>query len=473
MSLRLGPSTSVSLAGAAGAEAPYPCSFPRCGAFHGSDSGFCQRHWARGACRNLCRSLREAKELLELGLLVLVQAAVEIESRALLVMLVLSVLPVACYSLAEATGRPALTVVFFLACFALAGLSVARTTSRLNRMQDTARQLAAGVEAVCCQSLRAVSADGASGGMSTLFGDVEVSRREELQPGGLSLAQHFAEAHERLPIFREELCVPLERFLQESSGASGLCESLAPKLKPLSQARAALAQLGDGRRLVDVLYCDVTFEDLRSMASAWHFLKARADSEPERGRPRRTTIRCVHDGLASAETGRRCAEILVDIDGYLATLRFLQASLARLEAQLDGVHGLADRLGLLAASAPRALRERQASRSGCFRFLMSAALAMLRASSLAVSAYLACQYLVRYSYSPWLLRSLPPVMQDALVVNASVSASESEVQESPEESEGHVIWWQGLVYAAPYAVLSLVLLCDLTVSYTHLRAHET
>ena len=44
---------------------------------------------------------------------------------------------------------------------------------------------------------------------------------------------------------------------------------------------------------------------------------------------------------------RKCCEVVISIEGYLATVMFLEATLARLEARLGSMCKLAESMGLL------------------------------------------------------------------------------------------------------------------------------
>ena len=66
------------------------------------------------------------------------------------------------------------------------------------------------------------------------------------------------------------------------------------------------------------------------MLSAWCFLKTRAEHDELRD----IEIVRTHDSFASAQAGVRCAEMVVKINHYLATIRFREASLTKLENQV-------------------------------------------------------------------------------------------------------------------------------------------
>ena len=83
---------------------PFPCSHPSCHSFHSSESGYCERHRWSGLGRRICVAGNSWRQNVELSVLILAQAVAEVESRFLLVLLVLSLLPVASYSFSQSAG---------------------------------------------------------------------------------------------------------------------------------------------------------------------------------------------------------------------------------------------------------------------------------------------------------------------------------------------------------------------------------
>ena len=83
---------------------PFPCSHPSCHSFHSSESGYCERHRWSGLFKRICVAGNAWRQNLELSVLILAQAVAEVESRFLLVLLVLGLLPVASYSFSQSTG---------------------------------------------------------------------------------------------------------------------------------------------------------------------------------------------------------------------------------------------------------------------------------------------------------------------------------------------------------------------------------
>ena len=87
---------------------PFPCSHLSCHSFHCSESGYCERHHWSGLFKRICVAGNAWRQNVELSVLILAQAVAEVESRFLLVLLVLSLLPVASYSFSQSTGQECL-----------------------------------------------------------------------------------------------------------------------------------------------------------------------------------------------------------------------------------------------------------------------------------------------------------------------------------------------------------------------------
>ena len=159
------------------------------------------------------------------------------------------------------------------------------------------------------------------------------------------------------------------------------------------------------------------------MLSAWCFLKTRAEHDELR----EIEIVRTRDSFASVHAGVRCAEMVVKINHYLATIRFREASLTKLENQVDDVHHLAEQVGLLAGSLqvdPLLVSGRPAQQSR----LVVGVVALLRISSLLAAVYLGGQYFVRYS-PPFIRSKLPQLIRDAFALKQTVEPSDGR---SPE-----------------------------------------
>ena len=285
---------------------PFPCGHAGCSSFHALESGYCKKHHWFGTLKRMRLALKTQRQHLELVLLILTQAVAEVESQYLLLMILLSLFPVACYCLSQSTGVSA--ALCLLVLLSLSVISIAYTTARLNRMQELSKELEVQTEALYAKNLWM--------DMSTLFGDQMMMREDIVQPyakRSKSLKEHFLQARKQLDKFRRDICIPLYAFLEEQGYNSR--QSLQPKLKPLPLLQEAVARIGDPNRIVDLLHCDIAFDDFNSMSHAWHFLKTRMNETSG------IEIVCAQDFFAVSQTGLRCAEMVVAVDNYFATIR--------------------------------------------------------------------------------------------------------------------------------------------------------
>ena len=349
---------------------PFPCSRPLCNSFHSSESGYCEKHRWSGLFKRICVVGNAWRQNVELSVLILAQAVAEVESRFLLVLLVLSLLPVASYSFSQSTGVSGTLIVLIVLSIAI--VSVVYTTARLNQMQALSKKLEVESEALYAKNLQ--------NDMSRLFGDW--GRADFAQPHITSLTEHFLEAKKHLDDFDKHLCLPLREFLEEQPGSISR-QDLRPVLMTLPMAQESFVREGEPSRILDLLYCDVLFDDWERMLSAWCFLKTRAEHDELR----EIKIVRTRDSFASVQAGVRCAEMVVKINHYLATIRFREASLTKLENQVDDVHHLAEQVGLLAGSLqvdPLLMSGRPSQQSR----LVVVVVAFLRISSLLAAVYL-------------------------------------------------------------------------------------
>ena len=426
---------------------PFPCSHPSCHSFHFSESGYCERHRWSGLFKRICVVGTAWRQNVELSVLILAQAVAEVESRFLLVLLVLSLLPVASYSFSQSTGVSGTLI--FLIVISIAIVSIFYTTSRLNRMQTLSRRLEVESEALYAKNLQ--------NDMSRLFGDWG---RADIAQHITSLTEHFVEARKRLDDFDKNLCLPLREFLEEQPGSISR-QDLRPVLMTLPMAQEAVVREGEPSRILDLLYCDVLFGDWEIMLSAWCFLQTRAEYDELR----EIKIVRTRDSFASVHAGVRCAEMVVKINHYLATIRFREASLTKLENQVDDVHHLAEQVGLLAGSLqvdPLLMSGRPAQQSR----LVVVVVALLRISSLLAATYLGGQYFVRYS-PPFIGSNLPQLIRDAFALKQTVEPSDGRLPEAAAADSGG--WLEesllpllpSIVFSLPYLALIIVLLSDL------------
>ena len=430
------------------ANKPFPCSHPSCHSFHSSESGYCEKHRWSGLFKRICVVGNAWRQNVELSVLILAQAVAEVESRFLLVLLVLSLLPVASYSFSESTGVSGTLI--FLIGISTAIVSIFYTTARLNQMQALSKKLEVEAEALYAKHLQ--------NDMSRLFGDW--GRDDIAQPQVTSLTEHFIEARNHLDDFDKNLCLPLREFLEEQPGSISR-QDLRPVLMTVPVAQEAVVREGEPSRILDLLYCDVIFDDWERMLSAWCFLKTRAEHDELR----EIKIVRTRDSFASVQAGVRCAEMVVKINHYLATIRFRETSLTKLESQVDGVHHLAEQVGLVAGSLqvdPLLMSGRPAQQSR----LVVAVVALLRISSLLAATYLGGQYFVRYS-PPFIRSKLPKLIRDAFALKQTVEPSDGRLPEVTTSDSGG--WLEeslsqllpSIVFSLPYLALMIVLLSDL------------
>ena len=429
---------------------PYPCSHPSCNSFHSSESGFCEKHRWSGLFKRICAVGNAWRQNVELGVLILAQAAADVESQFLLVLLVLSLLPVASYSFSQSTGVSGTLI--FLIVISIAIVSIVYTTARLNRMQALSKKLEVEAETLYAKHLQ--------NDMSRLFGDW--GRDDIAQPHFGSLMEHFIEARKHLDDFDKNLCLPLREFLEEQPGAISR-QDLRPVLMTLSMAQEAVVREGGWDKILDLLYCDVLFDDWEKMLNAWCFLKTRAKYHELR----EIEIVRTRDSFASAQAGVRCAEMVVKINHYLATIRFRETSLTELESQVDDVHLLAEQVGLVAGSLqvdPLLMSWRPVQQSR----LVVAVVALLRISSLLAAAYLGGQYFVRYS-PPFIRSNLPQLILDALALKQTAEQpSDGRLPDGVATSDSGG-WLEeillqllpSILCSLPYLALMIVLLSDL------------
>ena len=426
---------------------PFPCSHPSCHSFHCSESGYCERHHWVGLGKRICVAVNGWRQNVELSVLILAQAVAEVESRFLLVLLVLSLVPVASYAFSQSTGVSGTLI--FLIVISIAIVSIVYTTARLNRMHTLSRKLEVESEALYAKNLQ--------NDMSRLFGDW--GRDDIAQPQVTSLTEHFIEARNHLDDFDKNLCLPLREFLEEQPGSISR-QDLRPVPMTVPVAQEAVVREGEPSRILDLLYCDVIFDDWERMLSAWCFLKTRAEHDELR----EIEIVRTRDSFASVQAGVRCAEMVVKINHYLATIRFREASLTKLENQVDDVHHLAEQVGLLAGSLqvdPLLMSGRPAQQSR----LVVVVVALLRISSLLAAVYFGGQYFVRYS-SPFIRSKLPQLIRDAFALKQTVEPSDGSLPEVTTSDSG---WLEeslsqllpSIVFSLPYLALIIVLLSDL------------
>ena len=435
---------------------PYPCSHVGCSSFHACEKGYCERH--RWSPKRICVAVNAWRQNVELLVLILSQAVAEVESRYLLLLIVLSLLPVAAYGVFQSTGVPAALVLVLLVFPASCVASIAYTTARLNRMHDLSMKLEVEAEALYARSLQT--------DMSKIFGDS--GRDDIVQPHISTLKEHFIEAGRQFHNFDQHLCQPLREFLEEQAGS---ISEPRPSLMTLPLAQDAVRE-GDPGRILDLLHCNVDFDDWEKMVNAWRFLKNRIEGH-ELGCVEMVRVR---DLFAVAHAGARCAEMVLKVNDYLATLRFREVSLTKLEDQLDDVHHLAQQVGLVAGPV-HFDAVRISARPTQKSWPVVLAVSFLRVISLLAASYFAGQYFVRYS-PPFIRSELPQLFKDAFALKQqTVQQLVSEVEASVSQgwfAERLLPLMPSILFSLPYLALMIVLLNDLfrcgpTTKLKHLK----
>ena len=131
---------------------PFPCSYGSCPQFHENPHGFCPRHRFKRFQKKAMQSLQMAWCCFELLLLFSVQAAVELRSRALLALILLSLLPVTYVFLEASTGL--YTTFIFISLLVIVLLSFFFTALRFDQMQQRLLKLTLATEAGYSEVLR-------------------------------------------------------------------------------------------------------------------------------------------------------------------------------------------------------------------------------------------------------------------------------------------------------------------------------
>ena len=308
---------------------PFPCSQRGCVEFHENLHGFCHQHRHLRFTRKIWSSLTMAWNSLQLFMLLLTQALLEIQDGALLGALVLSLLPMALYFLLFA-GLPATFVCVTLSFGMFASLIC--TAVRFDKMQRALRQLLLKTEGRYLEILQTAEAEQSDIGVSTLLG-ARTEQGDLLRTNNLDIQQsermnevrsNFQEAKRLLPFFQSKVCFPL------SAVANSFVEA---EIKSLSDLDCPAA--------VDVLYCNVLCDSLQQVQHAWHLLQGVSDIE----------IVASHDAFAQLST-QKCCRVVVSLEGYLATVFLMDASITAFEEGVQDLQ-LANTFGFLDQAKPQ------------------------------------------------------------------------------------------------------------------------
>ena len=310
---------------------PFPCSQRGCVEFHENLHGFCHQHRHLRFTRKIWSSLTMAWNSLQLFMLLLTQASLEIQNRALLGALVLSLLPMTFYFLKAFVGLPATFVCITLSFGMFASLIC--TAVRFDKMQHALRQLLLKTEGRYLEILQTAEAEQSDLGVSTLLG-ARTEQGDLLRTKNLDIEQserrsdarsNFQEAKRLLPFFQSKVCFPLS--------AVAINSFVEAEIKSLSDLDCPAA--------VDVLYCNVLCDSLQQVQHAWHLLQGVSDIE----------IVASHDAFAQLST-QKCCRVVVSLEGYLATVFLMDASTTAFEEGVKDLQ-LANTFGFLDQAKPQ------------------------------------------------------------------------------------------------------------------------
>ena len=304
-------------------DMPFPCSHNGCFRFHSNAHGFCQEHrWSRFTAK-IVPALKTGWSCLQLLMLLLAQASVEIQDRWLLMFILMSLLPTATLLLQKDIG-------WFSTCFSIplfVGMlgSWIQMGKRFDKMQRAMLELLLKTEAMYLGNLQATG-EGAHQGL--LF-DEDVAGTD-LQQSVTDLQGNFGEAKRLRHLFQSAVCVPLSQIANRQVEA---------KLRCLTDS-----DISDFS--VDVLYCKVLCAGLRQIQEAWHMLKGLAETQD-------IHIKSSHDDFARVSANKKCCRVVLSIEGYFATVLLVDETIDQLEQELDSMHHFANSLGLLDEAKPQ------------------------------------------------------------------------------------------------------------------------
>ena len=307
-------------------DMPFPCSHNGCFRFHSNAHGFCQEHrWSRFTTK-IVPALKTGWSWLQLLMLLLAQASVEIQDRWLLMLILMSLLPTATLFLQKDIG-------WFSTCFSIplfVGMlgSWIQIGKRFDKMQRAMLELLLTTEAMYLGNLQATG-EGAHQGL--LF-DEDVAGTD-LQQSVTDLRGNFGEAKRLRHLFQTAVCVPLSQMANRQVEA---------KVRYLTDC-----DISDFS--VDVLYCKVLCAGLRQIQEAWHMLKGLADTQD-------IHIKSSHDDFARVSASKKCCRVVLSLEGpegYFATVLLVDETIDQLEKELDSMHHFANSLGLLDEAKPQ------------------------------------------------------------------------------------------------------------------------
>ena len=298
-------------------DLPYPCGHPNCTKFHDNTHGFCDKHRFRRVWWNACSGVMKACHWMELVLLLTIQAAADIQSRILLLLILVSLLPVTCIFLKESTGMSASSIC--VTWMAVAVGTCLYTAKRLDGMQQSVFQMALATEAQYYQVLQPeADTNQHLVQLSTILSKCSDGSFQQVLQTEQDLRRNYELAKSHMSIFQTVVCKPL--------ASTGL--EVVAKIK-------SLTELDEREGGADILFCEVWCDSLQEVQDAWDMLKDLDGVE----------IVSARDFFAVASYKKSC-KVVVSLQGYLATVVLMEKSLSSWEAQ-KGLSDAADSLGLL------------------------------------------------------------------------------------------------------------------------------
>ena len=254
---------------------------------------------------------------MELVLLLTIQAAADIQSRILLLLILVSLLPVTCIFLKESTGMSASSI-----CVTWVAVAVGTclyTAKRLDGMQQSVFQMALTTEAQYYQVLQPeADTNQHLVQLSTILSKCSDGSFQQVLQTEQDLRRNYELAKSHMSIFQTVVCKPL--------ASTGL--EVVAKIK-------SLTELDEREGGADILFCEVWCDSLQEVQDAWDMLKDLDGVE----------IVSARDFFAVASYKKNC-KVVVSLQGYLTTVVLMEKSLSSWEAQ-KGLSDAADSLGLL------------------------------------------------------------------------------------------------------------------------------
>ena len=306
-------------------DMPFPCSHNGCFRFHSNGHGFCQEHrWSRFT-KKIVSVFKTSWNWLQLLMLLLAQASVEIQDRWLLMSILMSLLPAATLFLLLQKEVGWFSTCLSIPLFVGVVGSWIQSGRRFDKMQRAMLELLLTTEAMYLGNLQ-VTGEGAHEGF--LF-DEDVAETD-LQQSVMDLWGNFGEAKRLRLVFQGAVCGPLSQIANRQVEA---------KVRLLTDCD--ISDLS-----VDVLYCKVLCTGLNQIQEAWHMLKGLADTQD-------IHIKSSQDDFARVSASKKCCRVVLSLEGYFATVLLVDETIDQLEQEFDSMHHFANSLGLLDEAKPQ------------------------------------------------------------------------------------------------------------------------